>query len=396
MNQSSPPQDFDALAPETFDSANATYTELRSRCPVAHTDAWGGFWALLRYDDVKAAATDYRTYVTSVQNVVPRVAFTGRRPPLHLDPPEQVPYRRALNPLFSDERLEALEPVVRHFAVELLDPLIAQGHCDICADFGSYLPVQVFGAWMNMPEAWLKELHDAGRAFNIAVQSAIDATMKETSLQLYDLARRLIALRKAEPDDPTVDLTSALLAARHDGEPLPDEMIVGMVRQVLVVGMIAPMVMIGSMTVHLCRDRDLQAKLRADPSLIPAAVEEFLRLYTPYRGFARTAVHDVTLNGRTIRKDEAIALVYASANRDEAVFPNGCAFELNRPNIADHLAFGRGPHNCPGSGLGRMQLQIALAELLARTKGFELAGEIKPTRFPEIGALSVPIRFTQG
>src|ERR1700712_514341 len=115
-----PPQDFDPLEPETFDSAHEDYARLRGRCPVAHTDAWGGFWALLRYDDVKAAATDYRTYITSVQNVVPRVAFTGRRPPLPLDPPEQNPYRRALNPLFSDARLDKLEPVIRRFAIELL------------------------------------------------------------------------------------------------------------------------------------------------------------------------------------------------------------------------------------------------------------------------------------
>ncbi len=391
MSQS--PQDFDPLQPETFDSANAEYTELRTRCPVAHTDAWGGFWALFSYEDVKAAASDPRTFITSVQNVVPRVAFTGRRPPLHLDPPEQTPYRRAINPLFSEARLGVLESIVRDFAVQLLDPLIKQGHGDVCTDFGSYLPVQVFGAWMNMPEEWLQELHDAGRAFNIAVQSAVEVTMKETSLLLYDLARRLIALRKAEPGDPDKDLTTALLASRHEGQPLPDEMVVGMVRQVLVVGMIAPMVMIGSITVHLCRDLALQDQLRANPELIPDALEEFLRLYTPYRGFARTAVRDVEIGGRLIRKDEPIALVYASANRDESVFEDGCAFHLNRPNISEHLAFGRGPHNCPGAPLGRLQLRVALEEMLGRTKRITLAGEIKPTRFPEIGALSVPVAF---
>jgi cytochrome P450 len=289
--------------------------------------------------------------------------------------------------------LSALKPAVRQFAVDLLAPLVEQGSCDICMDVGSYLPVQVFGAWMNMSDEWLPELHDAGRAFNIAVQSAVELTMKETSLVLYDLARRLIALRKANPGDPSLDLTTALLETREEGEPLPEEMIVGMVRQVLVVGMIAPMVMLGSITVHLCRDRELQAKLRAEPELIPDAVEEFLRLYTPYRGFARTAVRDVEIGGRLIRAGEPIALVYASANRDESVFPNGCEFQLNRPNISEHLAFGRGPHNCPGAALGRLQLCVVLEELLVGSKGFALAGEIKPTRCPEIGALSVPIRF---
>jgi cytochrome P450 len=385
--------DFDPLAPETFDSAHVDYAELRLKCPVAHSDAWGGFWALMRYDDVKKVASDSSTYITTKQNVLPKVAFTGRRPPLHLDPPEHTPYRRALNPLLSPERAEALIPIAKRYAAELLDRMVDKGGGDICQEFSSYLPVQVFGHWMNIPTPWLQTLHEAGRAFNIAVQSGIDDVMKDTSLRLYDLARKLIALRKLDPLEPAEDPTTALLCAADNGVALPDEMVVGAVRQVLVVGMIAPMVMVGSICVHLSRDRVLQSRLRAEPQLIPAAIEEFLRLYTPYRGFARTAVRDVQIEGRTIPAGEPIALVFASANRDEAVFPEGSTFRLGRPNISEHLAFGRGPHNCPGAHMGRMLLRIALEELLRRTRGFEIAGNIQPTRFPEIGAMSVPLRF---
>ena len=387
------PQDFDPLAPETFDSAHEDYARLRRECPVAHSDAWGGFWALMRYEDVKNAASDPRTFITSKQNVVPKVAFTGRRPPLHFDPPEHTPYRRALNPLLTEERVAGLEPVTRRFCAELLEPMIERGRGDVCADFSSYLPVQVFGEWMNMPRHRLADLHRAGRAFNLAVQSGVDDAMKETSLELYALARELIADRKANPRDPATDPTSALLAARADGQPLPDDLIVGTVRQVLVVGIVAPMVMVGSIAVHLARDPALQDQLRAEPGRIGAAVEEFLRLYTPYRGFARTAVRDVEIGGRRIPAGEPIALVYASANRDESVFPNGSAFEFDRPNLGMHLAFGRGPHNCPGASLGRLELRVALEELLARTSRFELDGPIVPTRFPEIGALSVPLKL---
>ena len=184
-----------------------------------------------------------------------------------------------------------------------------------------------------------------------------------------------------------------LFRSRVDGEPLPEEMIVGTIRQVLVVGIIAPSVMIGSIVVHLGRYPELQAQLRAQPELVPAAVEEFLRLYTPYRGFARTAVEDVTIRGRTIPCGEAIALVYASANRDADVFEAPESFRLNRPNMKDSLAFGRGPHNCVGAALARLELRVAIEELLAAAPAFALDGEPKPTRFPEIGALSVPIRF---
>lgn len=385
--------DFDPQKPETFDSAHAEYATLRAQCPVARSDAWGGFWALFRYADVKAAATDPGCFITSRQNVVPKVAFTGRRPPLHLDPPEHTPYRRALNPLLAPARVARLESAMRRCAAALLKPMLALGKGDICMDFSSSLPVQVFGEWMQISNDNRARLHRAGRAFNIAVQSGDDEQMKETSLELYELARALVADREAHPRSAATDPTSALLAARQAGEPLPREMVIGTVRQVLVVGMIAPMVLIGSLAVHLCRDQALQQQLRHSPDLIPAAIEEFLRLYTPYRGFARTAVRDVEIGGRRIPAGEPIALVFASANRDERVFPNGDQFQLDRPNIGDHVAFGRGPHNCPGAALARLELRVALEELLARTTRFVAAGDVVPTRFPEIGALSVPLRF---
>ena len=386
-------QDFDPTLPEDFDSQHAEFARLRASCPVAHTPEMGGFWALTRYEDVKRAASSPETFVTSVQNVVPKVAFTGRRPPLHLDPPEHTPYRRTLNPLLSPARCQRLEGVARGYARSLLAPLVARGGGDVCTEFASYLPVQVFGEWMNVPDHWVDPLHQSGRAFILAVNMNDADAMRATSMKLYDMARELIALRKAEPMDPAEDITSALLAARDQGEPLNEDLIVGMVRQVLVVGIVAPTVVMGSIAVHLSREPALQDELRQHPERIPAAVEEFLRLYTPYRGFARTAVCPVEFGERTIPAGEAIALVYASANRDEAVFPKGDQFVIDRPNIAEHLAFGRGPHNCPGIHLGRMEVRVMLEELLAATRGFALDGPITPARWPEIGAVSVPLRF---
>jgi cytochrome P450 len=387
-------EDFNPLTPETFDSPYPVYKDLRAHCPVAHSNAWGGFWALTRYQDVLQALAASDVFITSKQNVVPKLAFTGRRPPLHLDPPEHTPYRRALNPLLKPERIAALEPIIRKTAADLLKPLVAAGGCDVCADYSSHLTIRVFADWMKVPEQMVVDLQQMGRAYNIAVQSANGEMVRETSLKLYDMARAMIAERRRQPLDPAIDPTTALLAARVNGEPFPDEMILGTIRQVLVVGIIAPTIVVGSIAVHLARHPDLQRKLRGDLSLMPGAIEEFLRLYTPYRGFARTANRDVTINGRTIREGEPIALLYASANRDEAVFENAEQFILNRPNIADHLAFGMGPHVCAGVPLARLQLRVAIEELLKCAPGFELAAEPVQTRFPEIGALSVPLRFT--
>ncbi|WP_294337396.1 cytochrome P450 [uncultured Sphingomonas sp.] len=385
--------DFDPLVPETFDSPHDDYARLRATCPVAHSDAWGGIWALMKHDDVANAAADWRTFITSQQNVIPKVAFTGRRPPLHLDPPEHTPYRRALAPLLSERRVERLRPVIRTICRDLLADMAAAGGGDVVADFSAHMPIATFAHWMNLTADQVRELTAVGKRYNIAVQSNDIAATKESSLWLYDMARAIVADRRANPMSVDEDATSALLATRVDGEPLPEDMIVGTIRQVLVVGIIAPSVMIGSIAVHLGRDRALQSQLRGDPELVPAAVDEFLRLYTPYRGFARTAAEDVTIRGRTIPAGEPIALVYASANRDEDVFTDADRFRIDRPNMKDSVAFGRGPHMCVGAALARLELIVALEELLAAAPGFALAGEPQPTRFPEIGALSVPIRF---
>jgi len=171
-------------------------------------------------------------------------------------------------------------------------------------------------------------------------------------------------------------------------------LLAGCVRQVLVVGLVAPPIFLGSIAVHLARDPALQQQLREDLSLVPDALEEFLRLYTPYRGFARTARHEVEIAGRTIKPNEAIALVYASANRDESVFPEPDKFILRRPNISQHLAFGRGAHMCAGTPLARQQLRIAVEELLKKSSRFELCGEIRMSGMPEVGPISVPLRLT--
>lgn len=384
--------DLDPLAPETFTSAHEDMARLRQTCPVAHSNSFNGFWALLRYDDVTTVLKDYQTFTTTVQNVVPKVAFTGRRPPLHFDPPEHTVYRRVLTPFFTTARMDAFEPAVRQVTVDLLQPFVHAGGGDLCAELTHQLPGHVFAKFFNLSTELSLAIKEVTTRYNRALQEGNDEGVKATSLEMYAIAEGIIAARKAAPMDPSEDITSAFLAARQDGEPLPEPLILGTIRQLIVVGMIAPSIFIGSVAVHLAENPDVQALLRADRSLVPAAVEEYLRLFTPYRGFARTATRDVEVGGRLIKKDEPIALVYASANRDEAVFPNGDQFVLNRPNIKQHVAFGLGPHQCAGAPLGRLMLVVVLEELLARTRTIALDGPIRMTRWPEWGTLAVPLR----
>jgi len=392
---SSAADEYDPTRPETFDSVHEDFADLRARCPVAHSNAFDGFWAVTRYQDVVNILLNPDTYITSVRNVVPGSAATGRRPPLHLNPPEHTPYRRAIDRALSPARVAALEPATRRIAGELAAALVARGEADLVEHFSSPLPALVFGEWMGLAEQQTNVLWKTARVYVKAWEAFDKQSVAAAGAELMRMAVEVIEQRRANPLDPTVDPTSSLLAARDAaGNPFPGELLAGCVRQVLVVGLVAPPILLGSIAVHLARDPQLQRQLRDNLTLVPDALEEFLRLYTPYRGFARTARSEVTIGGRKIQPSEAIALVYASANRDESVFPEPNKFILRRPNISQHLAFGRGAHMCAGTALARQQLRIALEELLKKSSHFELCGEIRVSGMPEVGPICVPLRLT--
>ncbi|WP_262401481.1 cytochrome P450 [Actinomadura sp. CNU-125] len=216
--------------------------------------------------------------------------------------------------------------------------------------------------------------------------------MKRLSGRLYEIAQDIIDERLGGGYDPEDDLTMALIEARHDGGPLPAGMVLGCVRQLIVTGMVAPSVFIGNMFVHLSRDRALQEHLRRRREDVPAAVEEFLRLYNPYRGMARTARRDTVVGGQEIEAGDPIALVYTAANRDPRVFDDPDEFVLHRPNITDHIGFGRGTHSCPGAPLARMMFRITLEEALARSE-FDLTGDPGMAKWAEWGTNHVPLEF---
>jgi cytochrome P450 len=388
------PQDYDPTQEETFDSPHAVFADLRARCPVAHSDAFDGFWAVTRYQDIVDILQQPELYITSVRNVVPGSSTTGRRPPLHLDPPDHTPYRKAIDRALGAARVAGIEGTTRRVARSLMQSLVARGEADFVEHFSSPLPAAVFGEWLGLTESQTQVLWRTAKAYVKAWESFDKNSVAAAAGQLAEMAAEVIAERRREPRDPLVDPTSSLLEARDaEGNPLPEVLLAGCVRQVLVVGLVAPPILLGSIAVHLSRDPALQQQLRTDLSLVPDAVEEFLRLYTPYRGFARSARREVELHGRRIQPGEPIALVYASANRDESVFPSPDEFQLRRPNIRQHLAFGRGPHLCAGIALARQELRIGLEELLTQTSHFEVCGELKMSGMPEVGPIRVPLRL---
>ncbi len=388
-----PGHDFDPVVAETFTSAHEHYKDMRARCPVAHSETFDGFWALFRYADVKHVLDSTALFTTSVQNTVPKFAFTGRRPPLHLDPPEHTAYRRVINRFFTPARMAGLAPRVREYAGQLLGPLVEAGRGDVAVAYAQKFPAHVFAAFFNLPTELAELIKEISAEYVAAIQVVDTPNVVRLSRRLYEIAQAVIDERGRHPMDPGDDLTTALIQAEYEDAPLPPGMVLGCVRQLLVTGMVAPSVFIGTMFVHLARDPGLADLLRAHPDRIPAAVEEFLRLYGPYRGMARTAREDVTIGGRVIRAGEPIALVYTSANRDERVFPDGEQFRFDRPNLRRHIAFGAGTHTCPGAPLARIMFVTTLEEALARTSGFALDGEVVMANWAEWGTNSVPLRF---
>jgi cytochrome P450 len=394
MREPEPPAgaaDFDPSRTDDPGLVHATYRRLRAECPVAHTGAYGGFWALTRYADVSRVAGDATAFISSVRAVVPSDPRGLRRPPLNFDAPAHTPYRRALDRTLQRSRLARLEPALRRHATTELRPLLERGHGDIAQEYGARFPAWVTTEWLNLSPAVAPVLATTAATWVNAWRAQDRTMVNETSERMYAIARDLLAARRRHPLPVEEDPASSLLAERDGGEPLAEEHLVAALRQCLVVGMVAPPILLGSICAHLSADQSLQSRLRRTPELLPSAVEEFLRLYTPYRGFARTASREVTLHGRTIRPAEPITLVYASANRDPSVFTEPDEFRLDRPNIARHLAFGRGRHRCAGMPLARLGITVALGELLRGTGAFEVNGPMEYARMPEIGAVSVPL-----
>jgi cytochrome P450 len=376
--------DFDPFDPEFVEDPHPTWARLRRDAPIARGARWD-FWAVSRYDDVKAIAGDYKTFTSEFGIVVPSNPVSGRRAPLHFDPPEHPRYRRPLNAALSEEKVRALEPAIRELVVELLQPLLGRGEGDVVAEVSSPLTALVFSEFIRLPRDRALELNAHSEAFERAQQRLDVETAERENQMLYEACRALVGERRAEPLDPAEDIVSSLLLLDRD-----DEFVAGSVRQLLIAAHVAPTAAIASAVRHLAEDAAAQAHLRDDPGSIPAAVEELLRLYTPNQGFARTATRDTEVRGCPVRKGEQVALVLTAANRDPEVFDEPVAYRPGR--ATPHLAFGHGPHKCPGAHAARAELRIVLEELLARTISFEVAGAVEMVPWPLYGPAALPLR----
>ena len=373
---------FDPADPGFAARSHTVYRTLRDEHPVYH-DPLGRFVALSRFEDVRSAALDWERF-SSTGKIEARVG----KPSLNaLDPPRHGQLRALIAQAFKPRRIADLEPEVRRIARELLGGFAASGACEAVEDFSALLPSRVMGRLLGMPD----ELLPVCRALTDASKRRTTPEGGAQAMQRgYEIFAELYAARRRAPRD---DLLSDLLAARIDGESLSEDELLAFGWLMLVGGNDTTAGLIGNGLELLARHPEQRAALVADPALIPAAVEEMLRIAAPTHTLPRRAACDIELERGRITEGSRVHLLWAAANLDEREFPEPERFDIRR-NAARHLAFGQGPHFCLGAALARLEARVAFEEFLRHIPEYEIDGE--PQRLVSIvfqGFEKLPLRF---
>jgi len=356
--------DFDHRDPRWIQDPYPIWEELRRSCPIAHTARFSGAYFPSRYADVKAIAYDTEHF--SSRRVVVREARPPLlpAPPITSDPPAHRPAKQVLLPAFTPEAITRHEPRTRAICRELIDRFAARGNCDAAVEYAQEIPVRVIAHMLGVPEQegdlyrkWIHQILELGIT---DVQVALRASDEMTAYFAGHIAER-----RARPRD---DLIDYLINVRIEGRPLSDEHVNGTLRLLLIAGIDTTWSAIGSCLWHLAGNPQDRRRLVAEPSLVPSAVEEFLRAYAPVT-MAREVVKETQIGGCTFTPGHMVLLSFPAANRDPAAFPEADRVVLDRKENR-HAAFGLGIHRCVGSNLARMEIRVALEEWLARIPDF--------------------------
>jgi cytochrome P450 len=378
---------FDLLSDAFQADPAGTFAALRERCPVHHTTRPAEHWTLSREADVVAALRDDETWSSKFG---PGLAYSeiGAGVLVSSDPPEHTAERLAISRAFRPSVLEAMEPDIRALVDELLDDLVGRGHGDLVQDFAAHIPLVVMCWMLGLPRedvalfrSWVLPMAEAvamegGREANAVV---VQAYRDYHAYFGPHIQRRADAIAAGErvPDD----LLTRLLTVERDGRRLTHKQVVGFCQFLLVAGSETTTLLIGNVVERLMRHPDQMALVRADRSLVPAAIEESLRIDAPVHGLFRTNTCPVTIHGVAVPTDSKVYMLFGSANRDPEAWDEPDRFDVTR-DLKDlrkrHAAFGVGIHYCLGAPLSRIEGAVALDAVLDRMPDLRPDGE--PTR----------------
>jgi len=350
------------------------WEDLRSRCPVAHTERYGGAWFPATHAGVSAVANDTENFTSRtvvIGNGRPEgdalPAPIGVAPPITSDPPFHQIARRLILPAFAPGPVNALESRIRELCVKLLDQMQGQEIINGGMDYAQYIPAAVISRMLGFPE----KDDDIFREFVHIVLEGVDHPREERIEEFAPIEEYFTAQIQDHQANPRDDLTSYLLNVEVGGEKLAIEHVFGTMLLVLVAGIDTTWSAIGASLLHLATHPDDLERLVNEPELMPFAIEEFLRFYAPVT-MARLVKHDMDYLGVPMKEYDWILLGFPAANRDPAAFADADKFLIDRLENR-HLAFGLGIHRCAGSNLARLELRVAIEEFIKRYPRFEVA-----------------------
>lgn len=377
-------QDWDPKSDAVLCDQRAAYDEMRERCPVAYSDFMG--WSLFRHEDIVCVLNDPGTF----SSVVSRHLSV----PNGMDPPRHTEYRRIIEPYFRPERMKAFEPQCRRIAANLVQSLLERDEIEFISEFAQGFAVRVQCTFLG----WSADMYEPLRLWTLKNQQATlaedRAAMAKIAAEFEGYAGEMLEVRRAAGTQASNDITTSLLRQQVHGRLLQDEEIVSVLRNWTVgeVGTISAAV--GILVHYISEHADLQQQLRAQPTLLPEAIEEILRIRGPLVANRRITTRPVEIGGRKIGAGERISLIWISANRDGRVFEDPEAFGLDRDPAAN-LLYGAGIHVCPGAPLARMEMRVAMQELLARTTRIDPVPDRSPTGtvYPASGFATLPLRI---
>jgi cytochrome P450 len=392
---------FDHHAPEFGEHMDRIFHYMREHCPVARTDAHGGFRVLTRYADIVRVVRDDETFSIRAGMSIPAARSPDDPPfalPGELDPPQSFAYRRIMEPIVSPGALKRLTPWMRSLANRLIDDFIADGKADLVADLAAPLTAIVTLRLAGLQEdEWPQYL---GRWQGEAGRGASPEDARARALEGFMWTRNAFAdAIAAQRRTPVAGcLIARMLDARIDDRVLRDDEMLAMMINFVGGGLETTQALLGSAWVYLGRDAAVREELRSNPALLPAAVEEMLRLFAPQPGLARVATCDTVLSGEPIREGERVLMCWPAGNRDPAVFPHPDTLDIHRrPN--HHVTFGMGAHRCLGANLARLEARVCIEEVLRRLPDYQLeeAGLQRIAKSSDLlGYLSVPVIFVPG
>lgn len=366
--------DFDILDPDYVIRPEERWAEQRERCPIAFTGRRQRTWLPVRYSDLSDIAHDVERFSSRDIAVVSPFAAPINDlfpvPPISSDKPTHTWARRILLPAFGPSAIDAMTPVTRALAESLIEEHFSDGGGDAAADFARHIPVRIIATMLGIP------LEDEERFTGWVVRTLqegfqnLDGAMDTLGEMSTYFAEKVAERRAMAHEDRPDDVLTLLIEAETD-EPMTDAHLLGTCFLLLIAGIDTTWSAIGSSLWHLATHPDDQQRLRDEPALLPSAIEEFLRVYSPVT-MARYVTEDTDFRGCPMKEGDKVLMAFPAGNRDPELFENADEVRIDRQKNR-HFAFGSGIHRCLGSNLARMEMRVAIETFLEKVPSFELA-----------------------